>query len=177
MNGKVNGKGRTKPRGAAQNRKVNRKGRRPETQRWEARAGLVQVERAIRFLNHHLGSADLPLDLDPSGLGSEFAGEAGERVAVVKLGSGRKCTCCLSQARALPFPSPPAGQRTQLHLLPLAGPPPPSPSPPAGQRTQMHLLPLAGARPPPPPSPPERVPGQPESKRWRACVERWRACV
>ena len=77
--------------------------------------GLIpdaKVERAIRFLNHHLGSADLPLDLDPSGLGSEFLGSdlvgsefqaarAGAELAVVKLGSGRKCTCSMAQAAPL----------------------------------------------------------------------------
>jgi len=26
----------------------------------------------MRFLNHHLGSADLPHDVDPTGIGSEF---------------------------------------------------------------------------------------------------------
>jgi hypothetical protein len=35
----------------------------------------AQIERALRYLNHHLGSADLPHDVDPSGIGSEFERE------------------------------------------------------------------------------------------------------
>ena len=30
------------------------------------------MDRALRFLNNHLGSADLPGDVDPTGIGSEF---------------------------------------------------------------------------------------------------------
>ena len=77
-------------------------------------AGLVaapKVERALRFLNHHLGSADLALDLEPEGLGVAFARASatavgsnggaeggsgdGDGTAVVKLGGGRRCHCSL----------------------------------------------------------------------------------
>ena len=83
-----------------------------------------KVAHALRYLNHHLGSADLADDLEPDGLGveylrqqSQFTGEeartadgvhdeAGEGTlpppsAVVKLGKGHTCTCCLAQAAAL----------------------------------------------------------------------------
>ena len=72
-----------------------------------------KVACALRLLNHHLGSADLKADVEPDGIGMEFeravaamdgGGEAGEAAAargVVKLGSGRRCTCCLAQAAPL----------------------------------------------------------------------------
>ena len=76
-----------------------------------------KVACALRLLNHHLGSADLKADVEPDGIGMEFeravaamdgggeAGEAGSEAAssrgVVKLGSGRRCTCCLAQAAPL----------------------------------------------------------------------------
>lgn len=71
--------------------------------------GLIspqKVERALRFLNHHLGSAELSRDLEPEGLGIEFVRASGAssdaaKEGVVKLGSGRRCTCCLAQAEAL----------------------------------------------------------------------------
>jgi len=80
--------------------------------------GLVpadKVDRALRLLNHHLGSADLKADVEPDGIGMEYEravsrpdaeGEGeGEGAAaprgVVKLGSGRRCTCCLAQSSEL----------------------------------------------------------------------------
>eukprot|EP00240_Pyramimonas_obovata_P013265 CAMPEP_0118949526 /NCGR_PEP_ID=MMETSP1169-20130426/49806_1 /TAXON_ID=36882 /ORGANISM="Pyramimonas obovata, Strain CCMP722" /LENGTH=233 /DNA_ID=CAMNT_0006896189 /DNA_START=127 /DNA_END=824 /DNA_ORIENTATION=+ len=56
-----------------------------------------KVSRALQYMNHHLGSADLSSDLDPSGLGSEFLnpttatddssnGDAANNGTVVKLG-------------------------------------------------------------------------------------------
>jgi hypothetical protein len=36
-----------------------------------------KVARALQYMNHHLGSANLSADLDPSGLGSEFYGPPG----------------------------------------------------------------------------------------------------
>ena len=67
-----------------------------------------KVACALRLLNHHLGSADLKADVEPDGIGMEYeravgamdgsdGGEAASR-GVVKLGSGRRCTCCLAQA-------------------------------------------------------------------------------
>lgn len=66
----------------------------------------VKVARAVRYLNHHLGSADLAVDLEPQGLGMEYVrametDETSRAVGVVKLGGGRTCTCCLSQAAPL----------------------------------------------------------------------------
>ena len=72
--------------------------------------GLVpqdKLERALRYLNHHLGSADLAADLEPEGLGVAFAkasaggdgdGGGGGGNGVVKLGSGRPCMCSVAQA-------------------------------------------------------------------------------
>ena len=70
-----------------------------------------KVACALRLLNHHLGSADLKADVEPDGIGMEYeravgeldgsdGGEAASR-GVVKLGSGRRCTCCLAQAAPL----------------------------------------------------------------------------
>ena len=70
-----------------------------------------KVACALRLLNHHLGSADLKADVEPDGIGMEYeravgeldgsdGGEAASR-GVVKLGSGRRCTCCLAQASLL----------------------------------------------------------------------------
>lgn len=81
---------------------------------------------ALRFLNHHLGSADLIDDIEPDGLGIEYvrqqrraeaagsaaphndgaeraptAPEPPEPAGVVKLGKGHTCTCCLAQAAPL----------------------------------------------------------------------------
>lgn len=83
-----------------------------------------KVRRALRFLNHHLGSADLAADIEPDGLGMEYvratandlvvaaeereveAEQTGQQPhqppqGVVKLGKGHTCTCCLAQADAL----------------------------------------------------------------------------
>ena len=65
----------------------------------------TKVAKALRFLNHHLGSANLADDLEPEGLGIEYlraaatddTDEAGS-IGVVKLGKGHTCTCCLAQA-------------------------------------------------------------------------------
>ena len=76
--------------------------------------GLCSADKvacALRLLNHHLGSADLKADVEPDGIGMEYeravgemdgsdGGEAASR-GVVKLGSGRRCTCCLAQAAPL----------------------------------------------------------------------------
>ena len=80
--------------------------------------GLVpqpKIERALRLLNHHLGSASLEKDLEPAGLGVQYMdleeegssggseeGCNGERESspprgVVKLGGGHVCTCSLAQ--------------------------------------------------------------------------------
>lgn len=66
--------------------------------------GHSKVEKALRYLNHHLGSASLAEDLEPDGLGMEFEGvldEVQPASGVVKLGSGRRCHCCLAQAAPL----------------------------------------------------------------------------
>ena len=74
--------------------------------------GLVppdKVARALRLLNHHLGSAELHADVEADGIGMEFeraasaldAGPEPQKTGVVKLGSGRRCTCCLAQAAPL----------------------------------------------------------------------------
>eukprot|EP00854_Cymbomonas_tetramitiformis_P022131 gene22131-26671_t len=60
-----------------------------------------KVEAALRLLNSSLGSADLAADLETTGIGTEFMDGPG--AAVVKLGSGHRCTCSLSQV-ALRFP-------------------------------------------------------------------------
>lgn len=76
--------------------------------------GRTKIDKALRFMNNHLGSADLPTDLEPDGLGMEFVramsrigdgaemGSGGEEElpprGIVKLGGGRRCMCCLSQA-------------------------------------------------------------------------------
>ncbi|KAK3257706.1 hypothetical protein CYMTET_33218, partial [Cymbomonas tetramitiformis] len=58
-----------------------------------------KVEAALRLLNSSLGSADLAADLETTGIGTEFMDGPG--AAVVKLGSGHRCTCSLSQASVL----------------------------------------------------------------------------
>ena len=65
-----------------------------------------KVDRALRFLNHHLGSADLAADLEPEGLGMEYVRATGTSdeplpEGVVKLGGGHTCTCSLAQAAPL----------------------------------------------------------------------------
>lgn len=70
-----------------------------------------KVSRALRYLNYHLGSADLALDLEPDGLGMQFnravvadlamGDEEGVPKGVVKLGGGRTCACRLSQGAPL----------------------------------------------------------------------------
>mmetsp|Transcript_2343 Transcript_2343/g.6173 ORF Transcript_2343/g.6173 Transcript_2343/m.6173 type:complete len:485 (-) Transcript_2343:182-1636(-) len=66
-----------------------------------------RVARALRYLNHNLGSADLASDLEPEGLGMAWV-ESTARVdgdvapaGVVKLGGGRRCTCSMAQAQPL----------------------------------------------------------------------------
>ena len=77
--------------------------------------GLVpqaKIDRALRLLNHHLGSASLEKDLEPAGLGVQYmdleeegessgSEENGESTSpprgVVKLGGGHVCTCSLAQ--------------------------------------------------------------------------------
>lgn len=73
--------------------------------------GLVsaaKLSRALRLLNHHLGSASLADDVEPRGLGTEFVGgaegsaaEGAAGAGVVKLGGGHRCTCSLAQAPPL----------------------------------------------------------------------------
>lgn len=61
--------------------------------------GEPKISAALRYLNHHLGSADLAKDIEPQGLGMEFA--QGTEQGVVKLGGGHRCTCSLAQAAPL----------------------------------------------------------------------------
>ena len=69
-----------------------------------------KVRRALRYLNYHLGSADLALDVEPDGLGMQFnravvadlaTGDEDVPKGVVKLGGGRTCACRLSQGAPL----------------------------------------------------------------------------
>ena len=76
-----------------------------------------KIARALRFLNHHLGAADLAADLEPDGLGAQYVRAAAAHDSgglddsalddgvvtggVVKLGGGHVCTCCLAQSAVL----------------------------------------------------------------------------
>ena len=76
-----------------------------------------KIARALRFLNHHLGAADLAADLEPDGLGAQYVRAAAAHDGsglddsalddgvvtggVVKLGGGHVCTCCLAQSAVL----------------------------------------------------------------------------
>ena len=71
-----------------------------------------KIARALRFLNHHLGAADLAADLEPNGLGAQYVRAAAAHDGsalddgvvtggVVKLGGGHVCTCCLAQSAVL----------------------------------------------------------------------------